>query len=113
MLKLTDKSELSTLSKGNETMEEVKRTLEDMSSPELFTEYERKQLEEYSIQVGMMSARKEGYEEGVEVGKAQGEKNKAIENAISMLKDNVPISNISKWTGLSVEELKKLKEELS
>ena len=38
----------------------------------------------------------------------QGIEQKAIEIAKSMLKDNMPVETISKYTGLSLEEIKEL-----
>ena len=43
-----------------------------------------------------------------ETGYMEGEKNKQIEIAKSMLKDNVVIETISKYTRLSIEEIEKL-----
>jgi predicted transposase/invertase (TIGR01784 family) len=45
-------------------------------------------------------------------GKIEGKKEQAIETAISLLKNNVDLTIISASTGLSMEELKKLKSEL-
>lgn len=46
------------------------------------------------------SIRSESYE--------KGEKNKQIEIAKLMLKDNIPLESISKYTGLSIDEINKL-----
>ena len=45
-----------------------------------------------------------------EEGKEEGEKNKSIEIAKNMLKDNVDINIISKYSGLSIDEIKDLKK---
>ena len=42
-------------------------------------------------------------------GRQEGEIKKQIEIAKNMLKDNLPISTIIKYTGLSKEEVEKLK----
>ena len=55
------------------------------------------------------SAKNIAREEGREEGLKEGEKNKSIEIAKNMLKDNVDINIISKYSGLSVEEINKLK----
>ena len=52
-------------------------------------------------------AENKGYEEGIEDGSLQ----KAIEIAKAMLKDNVPIEVITKFTKLNIEEIEKLREE--
>jgi len=51
----------------------------------------------------------EGIEQGIEKGKLEGEKEKAIMVAKNMLKDGEPIEKIVKYTGLSMEEMEKLK----
>ena len=54
------------------------------------------------------SIRAESYEDGVEEGRKQGEKNKQIEIAKSMIRDKVEITTISKYTGLSIVEIENL-----
>ena len=54
------------------------------------------------------SARNEGRAEG----RAEGEASKAQEIAINMLNDNASIDIISKYTGLTVNEIKKLEKSL-
>jgi len=55
------------------------------------------------------SAKNIAREEGREEGREQGLKEKSIEIAKNMLKDNVDINIISKYSGLSVEDINKLK----
>ncbi len=56
--------------------------------------------------------KKEGYSvglsDGLSQGIAQGSQQKAIETAKNMLKDNLDIQTILKYTGLSIEEIKSL-----
>ena len=54
------------------------------------------------------SGKKEGIAEGRVEGKSEGEKNKAIEIAKNMLKENFDIETIIKVTGLTKEEVEKL-----
>ena len=62
-------------------------------------------------------ARKAGLREGMALGEAKGEKKgllagehkKAIETAKKMLENEIPIDLITKCTGLSLEEVKRLK----
>lgn len=110
MLKLTNISELSILSEGNDAMKEVKKTLEDMGSDELFTEYEREKLEEYSVLYGMSSAKKEGREEGLQEGRQEGRQEEKIEIARNLVMEGVDVSVIQKVTNLSKEEIESLKE---
>ena len=46
--------------------------------------------------------------EGIKEGRLEGEKNKAILIAKSMKKDGADINLISKYTGLTIEEIDKL-----
>ena len=52
--------------------------------------------------------KKEGYSVGLSDGISQGSQQKAIETAKNMLKDNLDIQTILKYTGLSIEEIKSL-----
>ena len=58
---------------------------------------------------GIEEGLKEGLKEGEKKGKIEGDKNKSIEIAKNMLKDNVDINIISKYSGLSIEEINKIK----
>ena len=59
---------------------------------------------------GLKEGKKEGIEEGREEGLKEGEKKGKIEMAKNMLKDNVDINIISKYSGLSIEEITLLKK---
>jgi predicted transposase/invertase (TIGR01784 family) len=56
--------------------------------------------------------KKEGYSvglsDGISQGIAQGSQQAKIETAKNMLKDNLDIQTILKYTGLSIEEIKSL-----
>jgi len=56
-------------------------------------------------------AKKEGKSLGIEEGKNIGTKEKAIEIAKNLLNMKMSIKDISKATGLTEEEIKKLNEE--
>lgn len=58
---------------------------------------------------GRAEGRAEGRIEGRIEGRAEGEKEKAKEIALKLLSLNTPIDIISQSTGLSIEEIKKLK----
>jgi len=47
--------------------------------------------------------------EGLAEGKAEGEHNKAIETALRFKEMGLPVEQIAKGTGLSIEEIEKLK----
>ena len=54
-------------------------------------------------------ARKAGLREGMEKGLLTGERNAKFETAKKMLENEIPIDLITKCTGLSLEEVKRLK----
>ena len=58
-------------------------------------------LTEYDEQKLMDFFKEEGREEGLEKGREEGRE----ESAEKMLNDNVPIAQISKWTGLTIEKI--------
>ena len=64
-----------------------------------------KHAEEKGIIKGIIKGEAKGRAEG----RAEGEKEKAKEIALKLLALNTPIDIISKSTGLSIEEIKKLK----
>lgn len=49
-----------------------------------------------------------GMERGMERGMEEGGRKKSMLIAIKMKKDGVAFSDISKWTGLEIEEIEKL-----
>ena len=67
----------------------------------MMTEYEKKELYQYDKQISLEDKRKEGIKEGIK------ERNYSI--AKSMKKDGADINLISKYTGLSIKEIRKLR----
>ena len=55
-------------------------------------------------------ARKAGLREGMEKGLLAGERKKAIETAKKMLEKNISAEIIAECTGLSLSEVKRLKD---
>ncbi len=55
---------------------------------------------------------KEGREEGLKEGEEKGERGRAVKIARTMLMSGVDVEVVSNMTGLSLEDVKKLKEEL-
>jgi predicted transposase/invertase (TIGR01784 family) len=51
----------------------------------------------------------QGIEKGIAKGIERGKREKAVETAIALLKDNMPVDKIADITGLSAEEIKELK----
>ena len=90
----------------NEEIEKAKKELEKLAmNPEDRELYE---LRLKAIR-DEMNIRYSGYVDGMADGEAKGERNKSIEIAKNMLKENVEKTLISRVTGLSLEEIENLK----
>ena len=59
-------------------------------------------------QKGIKQGKKDGIKEGKEKGIKEGIKQKAIETAKNMLKENISTDIISRVTGLDIKEIEKL-----
>ena len=62
-------------------------------------------LMEYDYATDIEVQREEAFEKGVIKGVSQGEHQKAIETAKNLLEMKLSVENISKATGLSIEEI--------
>ncbi len=71
-------------------------------------EGERKGREE-GEKKGREEGERKGREEGENKGREEVKKEEKIEAAIAGLKENVPVEIISKMTGLTAEEIEKIK----
>ena len=107
---LTNPIDLEKSTFEDEDIEKARKKLEFISSDDK----ERASLE--AIKEGLFDqyssfniGKKEGLKEGLDKGLKEGERNKSIEIAKNMLKDNVDINIISKYSGLNIEEINKLK----
>ena len=101
MLNLEDE-ELKILSKKDKVVNKYMEEIERVNKNPKFREYIS--LEEDNKKI--INSLKEEYEEK---GIKEGEKTKTIEIAKEMLKDNIDINMISKYTNLSIDEIKELK----
>ena len=100
-LDLKELDELSKISKDrrvNKYMDEVKSVNEDPEFREFISAEEDNRKIENSI-------KKELREDGIK----EGQQERNIEIAKNMLKDNIPIITISKYTGLTEKEISLLK----
>ena len=109
----TELSELKEI--GDESpaiLDAYKALAEYAFSHEELLEYERYGMKQDEIETSISDARAEGLAEGLAEGKAEGlaegELKKARETAIKMLENELPLDLISKCTGLSATEIKKL-----
>ena len=62
---------------------------------------------------GLKEGRKEGKEEGIKEGRAEGSKDERSKIAINLIRLGTSCEIITQATGLSVEEVSRLKKELS
>ena len=113
---------MSEIVKEKPIMEEAhKRYNNFIRSRLMMSEYDKKELYQYDKKIMLADERRigrregklEGIKEGVEKGKLEGikegEKNKTILLAKSMKKENIYIEIIKRITGLSIEEIRKLR----
>ena len=98
----------------NEEIEKAKKELEKLAmNPEDRELYELRLKairDEMNIRYsGYIDGKADGMVEGEAKGKAAGKNERNIEIAQNMLKENVNIELINKVTGLSIDEIEKLK----
>ena len=73
----------------------------------------REEGREEGHKVGKEEGLKEGKEEGIKEGREEGAKQKSCDIAERMLEKGIDIETISELTGLTAEEVSRLKEEMS
>ena len=74
----------------------------------MFKELTQEEAMEMSRQDGYDLGVEEGRNEGLAEGEASGRAAEKIEMARAMKEDNKPVDEISKYTGLSIEDIEKL-----
>ena len=75
---------------------------------DLLNEYDKREAYLFYQASLMRGSRKDGFEEGIKEGKLEGIKERNYTIAKGMKKDGADINLISKYTGLSIEEIRKL-----
>ena len=70
-------------------------------------------IAEYSYETDIKVQRREAFRLGKEEGISEGAEQKAIETARNLLKYGDPIEKISVITGLSLEKVQQLQEEIN
>ena len=92
--------------------DEVKEFMESViimsGSEPILTEFERQRLEAIKEMTIIENATNDGKEAGKKEGIEIGKQEKTLETAKRMLEDNVDFEIISKYTGLSLHEIKNL-----
>lgn len=102
-----EKEELEKLSKKDKVVIKYMKELERVNENPKFREYMSAEEDNKKIE---NSLKREWMEEGLKEGIKEGSYKRNIEIAKTMLKDNMDIEIISKYTNLSKEELEKIKE---
>ena len=103
-------SDLEDLVEGDEILMDSLEELKNISQNSiLMDELEKRELEEYCNKLALEDAEERGKEIGLSEGKEIGINERNIEIARKMLEDNIEISFISKYSGLSIDEIEKLK----
>ena len=64
---------------------------------------------ELAMEEGKKEGMKEGIKEGIKEGMEEGRKEKALEIAKMLILENTPMEKVAKYTGLPLEEIKRLK----
>lgn len=96
-----DKEELEKLAKRDRMVRRYMESLNKLNSNPDFREYMTYEEDQRKIQNSLLA---EGIEQGIEQGLKQGK----TEDALNMLKENIDINIVSKYTGLSLEELEEI-----
>ena len=125
ILNVTSKKELYKIAKGDEVLMDMAKKIDELNMDEgiigLYDEVKmKKAMHDYDIEEALENGKNIGKEQGINIGKeqgisigeARGALEKAKETAKNMLKDNVPINTIIKYTGLSQKDIKTLEKEI-
>lgn len=78
-------------------------------TPQELREYEASKMAYRDIKNSIDTAKQEGLAEGMELGMEKGMNQKALDIARNMLADGIDINLIMKYSGLSKEQIDKLK----
>ena len=78
-------------------------------TPQELREYEASKMAYRDIKNSIDTAKQEGLAEGMELGMEKGMNQKALDIARNMLADGIDINLIMKYSGLTQEQIDKLK----
>ena len=108
-LKKKNLKEMEEEFKGDEKYMAAIRKVEDLSTdPNFVGYYDIEEARKQDLEDMKATGFRIGHEEGKKQGIEQGQKNKQMEIAKNLLKFGMKIEDISKATGLSIDEIKKL-----
>ena len=74
---------------------------------------QREEAYEEGLSKGINQGISQGIRQGISQGISQGAEQNAIETAKNFLSENLPIEQVARCTGLSIEQVEKLATELS
>ena len=86
----------------------VRRVEELREDPDFVRYYDYEEAHKQDLEASYDTGLERGIEQGLEQGLEQGSKQKELEIARTMLKDIQDYELISKYTGLTVEEIQKI-----
>lgn len=109
MIGIEEKSKLDEIKKGEKTMEEILKKVEDFSDDEeILGAYDAEEHREETERLVMLGYLDEAEEKGMRKGMKKG----IEQTARNMLKENIDIEIISKVTGLSKEKIESTKKNI-
>ena len=104
IFQLIDKEEIKRLAKGDEDLENMVKIIDDLNqNPKIIGLYDKEEMDELMRNTDIDEAIKEGHKEGLEQGI-----NKIAKN---MFKAKMDVSEIAQLTGLSENDIIKIKSE--
>ena len=112
-LKDADKPEkqviIDKITSREEGLMQAKKSLSNISkNRDYWIAQYHQELHERDLRSSLQAAERKGIEQGIAQGMAQGERNARIETARLMLINKMPVIDISKYTGLTLEEIAQL-----
>ena len=98
----------------DKVIDEVNKYSRDEEVIQIYTKLSKQEMErntfiEEARSEGLKRGIEEGIQQGIQQGIIEGSKKEKIEIAKSMLKDNLKVDTISKYTGLTNEEILEIK----
>lgn len=108
--------DLRKLSRDDKVVQKYMEKLNKVNQDPVFREYMSKEEDDRKIRntfikEGLEQGIAQGIEQGIKQGFEKGAKETSIEIVKNMLKDNIPLENISKYTKLPIDELNNLVNE--
>lgn len=108
-MKACSLEEMEKIAEGDEVMEQALRYMENFLNDEKIRE--QYDMANDALYYAKMDGIEQGIVQGIEQGIEQGAEKRNVEIVKTMLKEKVPLVDISKYTGLTEKEIMKLKEE--